>query len=75
MAERPHRLTPPPDSHLPVPSPQPRSWHRGTYITLSVKVKLDPSGFGTFSTPSSAVIAVQDILDDRIPHYEPKVSY
>jgi hypothetical protein len=75
MAEHP----PPSSSSVPIPPPtsslQPRSWHRGIYITLSVKVKLDPSGFGTFSTPSSAVIAVQEILEDRIPHYEPKVSY
>lgn len=54
--------------------PEGPSRHRGTYVTLTVKVKLDDSGFGTFSTPTSAQLAVQAILDNSIPHYDPTVT-
>ena len=40
---------------------------------LRVKVNLDPVP-GAFHTPDSARDGVQQMLDDRIRHYEPEVS-
>jgi hypothetical protein len=82
--DNPHRMatayTPPERALCPnrtttyISEPRHVSLRRGQYVTMTVRVKLDGTGYGTFSTPESAEQVIQKMLLGAIPWYDPQVK-